>query len=108
MTADNADNKEASKRYGLKDMGVDVATLTASHPMALVKNSIQLGHRPLDDYTARSWVPWKTATFRPGFMPHAKHILNANGIGGPFQRVAAPSQQLLAFQHYQTFDPEAG
>jgi len=82
MTADNAENKETSKSYGLKDMGVDVATLTASHPLALVKNSIQLGHRPLDDYTARSWLPWKTSTFRPGFLPHAKHILDANGLGG--------------------------
>lgn len=97
MTDDHEKQSQKNKNYTIKDAGMDICTLTAMHPVSLVKNSIQLGHRPFPDYEARDWLLYKTASFRCGFFPHISHIYGTHGFRGLFTGLTPRVSAALLF-----------
>ena len=54
--ADQTSKTPSKNELSLKSVAVDCATMTATHPITLIKTLIQLGHEPLPPYTGRSWT----------------------------------------------------
>ena len=79
------DDERKPKPYGVKEVGMDVVSLIATHWITFPKTLIQLGHEPLSPYEARDWRFWNSSYYRPGVFPYARHIINTDGFLGAWR-----------------------
>jgi len=90
-------NTEKKNELTLKSVVVDCATGAATHPITYVKTLIQLGHEPLPTYQGRKWTYVHKATYLPGALTYAKHIVTQDGVFGLFRGLTPRLGSSLTF-----------
>lgn len=91
-----ADKKTSKNELTLKSVAVDCATMTATHPITLIKTLIQLGHEPLAPYTGRTWT-FAKQQFLPGALPYGHFIVKQDGFCGLFRGLTPRLGSSLTF-----------
>jgi len=90
----------------LREVGIETATLTLTHPISFIKTLIQLGHEPLPAYKAKQWAFWKEGLFRPGAFRYAWHIKDQDGCYGLFRGLSPRLTSTFMYNYSRKFMDE--